>query len=109
MRIHLGFLVVGLGVVRSFMINSLLRPELVADKMLTPRKAYFYNIIGLFPAKLRSNAQIAWKQCVSTWDFWLLAWALYELLAGKNGSQATTHQARSNSSLHSRWMKRGSL
>jgi hypothetical protein len=33
----------------SFMINSLLRPELVADKMLTPRKAYFYNIIGLFP------------------------------------------------------------
>ncbi|KAF3027771.1 hypothetical protein E8E15_008934 [Penicillium rubens] len=91
----------------SFMINSLLRPELVADKMLTPRKAYFYNIIGLFPANSSYNAQANnQKSQVDTHCFQAI-WAFD--LSYSNGSQATTHQARSNSSLHSRWMKRGSL
>jgi hypothetical protein len=90
----------------SFVINSLLRPEHIADKMLTPHKAYFYNIIGLFPANSSYNAQANnQKSQVDTHCFQAI-WAFD--LAYSNGNRAT-YQARSNSSLHSRWMKRGSL
>ncbi|KAJ5457042.1 hypothetical protein N7530_012316 [Penicillium desertorum] len=68
--------------------------------------AYFYNIIGLFPANSSYNAQANnQKSQVDTHCFQAI-WAFD--LAYSNGNRAT-YQARSNSSLHSRWMKRGSL
>ena len=34
------------------------------------------GVFAVWLAAVASNAQIAWKQWVSTWAFWLLAWAL---------------------------------
>jgi hypothetical protein len=74
--------------------------------MLTPHKAYFYNIIGLFPANSSYNAQANNQKAQVDTHCFQAVWAFD--LGYSNGNQAT-HQARSNSHLHSRWMKRGSL
>ncbi|CAI7590630.1 unnamed protein product [Penicillium glandicola] len=67
--------------------------------------AYFYNIIGLFPANSSYNAQANnQKAQVDTHCFEAL-WA-FDL---GYISKRAIHQARSISSLHSRWMKRRSL
>ncbi|OQE34573.1 hypothetical protein PENCOP_c017G06497 [Penicillium coprophilum] len=68
--------------------------------------AYFYNIIGLFPAISSYNTQAnSQKAQVDTHCFRAI-WAFD--LDHSNGNKAT-HKPRSNKSLHSRWMKRGSL
>ncbi|KAJ6018055.1 hypothetical protein N7451_001434 [Penicillium sp. IBT 35674x] len=68
--------------------------------------AYFYNIIGLFPANSSYNAQANDQKAQVDTHCFQAVWAFH--LDSSNGNQAT-YQARSHSSLHSRWMKRGSL
>ncbi|KAJ5997660.1 hypothetical protein N7499_005945 [Penicillium canescens] len=68
--------------------------------------AYFYNIIGLFPANSSYNAQANNQKAQVDTHCFQAVWAFD--LDYSNDNQAT-HQARSNSHLHSRWMKRGSL
>ncbi|KAJ6143012.1 hypothetical protein N7471_002465 [Penicillium samsonianum] len=68
--------------------------------------AYFYNIIGLFPANRSYNAQANNQKAQVDTHCFHAVWAFD--LGYSNGNQAT-YQARSNSSLHSRWMKRGAL
>ncbi|KAJ5958904.1 uncharacterized protein N7479_006054 [Penicillium vulpinum] len=67
--------------------------------------AYFYNIIGLFPAKSSYNIQANNQKAQVDTHCFQAVWAFD--LGSSNGNEAT-HQAHRNSSLHSRWMKRGS-
>ncbi|KAJ5332241.1 hypothetical protein MYU51_007421 [Penicillium brevicompactum] len=68
--------------------------------------AYFYNIIGLFPETSSYNAQANLQKAQVDTHCFQAVWAFD--LGASNGNQ-TTKRARSHSSLHSRWMKRGSL
>ncbi|KAJ5968220.1 hypothetical protein N7501_004468 [Penicillium viridicatum] len=68
--------------------------------------AYFYNIIGLFPANSSYNAQANNQKAQVDTHCFQAVWAFDR--GYSNGNQAT-YQARRNSSLHSRWIKRGSL
>ncbi|KAJ5426447.1 hypothetical protein N7465_001517 [Penicillium sp. CMV-2018d] len=68
--------------------------------------AYFYNIIGLFPANSSYNAQANNQKAQVDTHCFQAVWAFDR--GYSNGNQAT-YQARRNSSLHSRWTKRGSL
>lgn len=90
----------------SFLINSSLPHKEIADEMLTPYKAYFYNIIGLFPANSSYNAQANNQKAQVDTHCFQAVWAFDR--GYSNGNQAT-YQARRNNSTHSRWMKRGSL
>lgn len=90
----------------SFLINSLLRSKEIADEILTPYKAYFYNIIGLFPANSSYNAQANNQKAQVDTHCFQAVWAFDRDYS--NGNQAI-YQARRNTSLHSRWIKRGSL
>lgn len=90
----------------SFWINSLQRPEEIADQMLTSYKAYFYNIIGLFPAKSSYNAQANNQKAQVDTHCFQAVWAFDR--GYSNGNRAT-YQARRRNSLHSRWIKGGSL
>ncbi|KAJ5517948.1 hypothetical protein N7453_000370 [Penicillium expansum] len=68
--------------------------------------AYFYNIIGLFPATSSYNAQANNQKAQVDTHCYEAVWAFD--LGDSNGTQAS-YRARNNSSLHSRWMKRGSF
>ncbi|KAJ5530270.1 hypothetical protein N7527_003663 [Penicillium freii] len=68
--------------------------------------AYFYNIIGLFPATSSYNAQANNQKAQVDTHCFQAVWAFDR--GYSNGNQAT-YQARRNSSLHPRWIKRGSL
>ncbi|KAJ5565223.1 hypothetical protein N7513_001465 [Penicillium frequentans] len=68
--------------------------------------AYFYNIIGLFPANSSYNAQANDQKAQVDTHCFQAVWAFH--LSSSDNNQAT-YQARSHGSLHSRWMKRGSL
>ncbi|OQD86877.1 hypothetical protein PENSOL_c084G03980 [Penicillium solitum] len=68
--------------------------------------AYFYNIIGLFPANSSYNAQANNQKAQVDTHCFQAVWAFDR--GYSNGNQAT-YQARRNNSTHSRWMKRGSL
>ncbi|KAK4864390.1 hypothetical protein LT330_009917 [Penicillium expansum] len=68
--------------------------------------AYFYNIIGLFPATSSYNAQANNQKAQVDTHCYQAVWAFD--LGDSNGTQAS-YRARNNSSLHSRWMKRGSF
>ncbi|KAJ5355336.1 uncharacterized protein N7496_012548 [Penicillium cataractarum] len=78
----------------------------IGDEMLIPRKAYFYNIIGLFPANSSYNAQANNQKAQVDMHCFQAVWA-FDLSYG-NSNQAI-FQKRSDNSLHSRRMKRGSL
>ncbi|CAG8424923.1 unnamed protein product [Penicillium salamii] len=65
--------------------------------------AYFYNIIGLFPAESSYNAQATNQKAQVDTHCFQAVWAFD--LGSSNGSQATA-TARRSSSLHSRRMKR---
>ncbi|CAG7971244.1 unnamed protein product [Penicillium salamii] len=65
--------------------------------------AYFYNIIGLFPAESSYNAQANNQKAQVDTHCFQAVWAFD--LGSSNGSQATA-TARRSSSLHSRRMKR---
>ncbi|OKO97280.1 hypothetical protein PENSUB_10074 [Penicillium subrubescens] len=65
--------------------------------------AYFYNIIGLFPANSSYNAQANNQKAQVDTHCFQAVWAFDR--GNSNGSQAT-YQARGGSSLHGRWMKR---
>ncbi|KGO74323.1 hypothetical protein PITC_008470 [Penicillium italicum] len=78
----------------------------IVDELLTPHEAYFYNIIGLFPANSSYNAQANNQKAQVDTHFFQAIWAFD--LGHSNGKQAT-YQAPSNSSLHSRRMKHGSF
>lgn len=82
------------------------RSRETADEMLTPHEAFFYNIIGLFPANSSYNSQANTQKAQVDTHCFQAVWAFD--LVGSNGNQVT-HQARSSSSLHSRRQKRGSL
>jgi hypothetical protein len=71
--------------------------------MLTPRKAYFYIIIGLFPVTSSYNAQATNQKAQVDTHCFQAVWAFN--LSYTNGNQATI-QARSNRSFQSRRMKR---
>ncbi|KAJ5403150.1 uncharacterized protein N7487_009046 [Penicillium crustosum] len=90
----------------SSLINSSLPPEEMIDEMLTPYKAYFYNIIGLFPANSAYNAQANNQKAQVDTHCFQAVWAFDRRYS--KGNQAT-YQARRNNSLHSRWIKRRSL
>ncbi|KAJ5154007.1 uncharacterized protein N7500_009446, partial [Penicillium coprophilum] len=68
--------------------------------------AYFYNIIGLFPAISSYNVQASNQKAQVDAHCFQAIWAFD--LDYSNGNKAT-HKARSTRSLHSRWTKRGSL
>ncbi|KAJ5608615.1 hypothetical protein N7537_005234 [Penicillium hordei] len=68
--------------------------------------AYFYNVIGLFPANSSYNAQANNQKAQVDTHCFQAVWAFDR--GYSNGNQAT-YQARRNSSLHSRRIKRGSL
>ncbi|KAJ5753539.1 uncharacterized protein N7511_007692 [Penicillium nucicola] len=68
--------------------------------------AYFYNIIGLFPANSSYNTQANNQKAQVDTHCFQAVWAFD--LGSTNGNQAL-YQAHSNSSLHSRRMKRGSF
>ncbi|KAJ5494636.1 hypothetical protein N7463_010723 [Penicillium fimorum] len=68
--------------------------------------AFFYNIIGLFPAYSSYNAQANNQKAQVDTHCFQAVWAFD--LGFSNSSQATSH-AHSNSLLHSRRMKRSSL
>ncbi|CAI7594588.1 unnamed protein product [Penicillium discolor] len=68
--------------------------------------AYFYNIIGLFPANSSYNAQANNQKAQVDAHCFQAVWAFDR--GYSNGNQAT-YQARRNNSTHSRWMKRSSL
>ncbi|KAJ5372004.1 hypothetical protein N7517_004010 [Penicillium concentricum] len=67
--------------------------------------AFFYNIIGLFPANSPYNAQATNQKAQVDTHCFQAVWAFD--LGDSKGNQ-TTYQARSRS-LHSRWTKRSSL
>ncbi|CAI7598830.1 unnamed protein product [Penicillium palitans] len=68
--------------------------------------AYFYNIIGLFPAKSSYNAQANNQKAQVDTHCFQAVWAFDR--GYSNGNRAT-YQARRRNSLHSRWIKGGSL
>ncbi|KAJ5892945.1 hypothetical protein N7504_009636 [Penicillium tannophilum] len=63
--------------------------------------AYFYNIIGLFPANSSYNAQANNQKAQVDTHCFQAVWAFH--LDSSSGNQAT-YQARSHSSLNSRWI-----
>ncbi|CAG7931726.1 unnamed protein product [Penicillium olsonii] len=68
--------------------------------------AYFYNIIGLFPATSSYNAQANNQKAQVDTHCFQAVWAFD--LGESSGNQAT-RRARSNNSLHSRRVKRTSV
>lgn len=90
----------------SVLMNYLLRTEEIANEILIPYKAYFYNIIGIFPVNSSYNAQANNQKAEVDTDCFRAVWTFGR--GYSNGNHAT-YQARRNSSLHSRWIKRGSL
>jgi hypothetical protein len=74
--------------------------------MLTLQKAYFYNIVGLFPTNSSYNAQANIQKAQVDTHCFQAVWAFD--LDYNNGNQAT-YQRGGNNSLRSRKMKRGSL
>ncbi|EKV10970.1 hypothetical protein PDIG_54580 [Penicillium digitatum PHI26] len=68
--------------------------------------AYFYNIIGLFPANSSYNAQANNQKAQVDTHCFQAVWA-FDL--GYHNASQVNYPARRNNSLHSRWMKRGSL
>ncbi|KAJ5827581.1 hypothetical protein N7447_004344 [Penicillium robsamsonii] len=89
-------------------INQTTRNKLPSEIRIlqTAVDAFFYNIIGLFPANSSYNAQANNQKAQVDTHCFQAVWAFD--LGFSNGSQANS-QAHRNSSFHSRRMKRGSL